>query len=126
MFCKFPYFEGRPHIPVVIENNSSRKRFLPLLDSGADFSVFYKADAIRLGLNWSEGKAIKLSNADETEFNAKEFNLKLNIEGQHLNARICFIDTLKIGTPLLGRQNIFDQFKILVNEKENYVQLESH
>ena len=126
MFCKFPYFKGRPHIPISIESKSGRKRFLPLLDSGADFSVFYKADAIRLGLNWSEGKEIRLLNADGSDFNAREFKLNLKIEDQALKAKICFIDTQKVGTPLLGRQNIFDEFKILLNERENTITFQSH
>lgn len=126
MFCRFPYFKERPHIPITIKSTLGRKRFLPLLDSGADFCVFYKIDALRLGLEWSKGRPLKLSNADGTDFSAREFVLDIGIEDHELKAKVCFIDSNRIGTPLLGRQNIFDQFKILINEKENFVEFQSH
>ncbi len=126
MFCRFPYFKERPHIPITIDSVVGRKRFLPLLDSGADFCVFYKTDAFRLGLDWREGKAMKLSNADGTDFSAREFILDLTVEDHVLKTRICFIDSNRIGTPLLGHLNIFEKFKILVNEKEKYVEFKSH
>ena len=70
MRYKFPYFEDRPHIPVALEAKGKRARFLPLLDSGADFSIFYKSDAYRLGLDWETGKDIVLNNADNSNFHA--------------------------------------------------------
>lgn len=126
MYCKFPYFKGRPHIPLTIESTHERKRFLPVLDSGADFSVFYKSDALRLGLNWEEGESIQLLNADETVFWAKQFLLTVNIEGHQIPTKISFVDSNKTGTPLLGRHNVFKQFKILINEKEEFVEFQSH
>lgn len=126
MYCKFPYFEGRPHIPIALENSGKRIRFLPLLDSGADFSIFYKSDALRLGLNWSEGRKVHLSNADGSGFLAYEFKLIIDIEGQKLPVKLCFIDCNESPMPLLGRSNIFDQFKILINERENLIEFQSH
>lgn len=77
MSYKFPYFEGRPHVPVALEYQGSKARFLPLLDTGADFSIFYKSDAVRIGLDWDKGKEVTLLNADGSEFNAKEFSLEV-------------------------------------------------
>lgn len=60
MHYEFPYFEGRPHIPIILHYKNNSVRFLPLLDTGADYSVFYKADAVRLGIDLNKGKEISL------------------------------------------------------------------
>lgn len=123
MSYKFPYFEDRPHIPITLVYKKTRRRFLPLLDSGADFSVFHKADAMRLGLNWKEGKAIELENADGTSFKAKEFKLQLEIERLKFKVSVCFVDKPGTTMPLLGRKDIFKHFKITINESQKEVTL---
>lgn len=123
MRCKFPYFENRPHIPIRIRFNDKKLRFLPLLDTGADYALFYKSDAIRLGLNWSKGKKIKLDNADGSPFHAKQFNLEIDIEGFTFEAQICFVENDRSAMPLLGRAGIFEHFKITIHEREKYVEL---
>ena len=125
MLCKLPYFEDRPHVPIVIKYKGKRTRFLPLLDSGADFSVFYKADAARIGLDWSKGKNVELTNADGSSFKAKQFDLILEIEGYSFRSKICFIDNKLSSMPLLGRTDVFDKFKITIFEKDKYVELKS-
>lgn len=125
MHYKFPYFEDRPHLPIALEYKGQRVRFLPLLDSGADFSVFYKSDALRLGLNWNEGKIVLLNNADGSPFEAREFLLQLSIEDTTFPAIICFIDNTKSHMPLLGRTDIFEKFIICIYEKERYIELTS-
>ena len=125
MHYKFPYFEDRPHIPVALEFGGKKARFLPLLDSGADFSIFYKSDAVRLGLKWNDGKKVELSNADGSTFKAREFNIKVGIENKNFKAKICFINNKKHSIPLLGRKDIFKHFKITINEKEKCVGLQT-
>lgn len=125
MRCKFPYFEDRPHIPLVLEYEGKRARFLPLLDTGADFSVFYKADALRLGLDWEKGIAMDLDNADGSPFRAKQFTLKIEIEGYAFNGKMCFVDSKKSAMPLLGRRDIFKHFDILIREEKGYVEFKS-
>ena len=123
MRCKFPYFEDRPHIPIVLEHENKRARFLPLLDSGADFSVFYRSDAYRLGLNWESGKDVTLNNADNSDFCAKQFDLLMDIEGMQFPVKICFIDNKHSSMPLLGRLGVFDRFVITIVEEKKFVEL---
>ncbi len=125
MQCKFPYFEQRPHIPLILEHQGKRIRVLPLLDTGADFSIFYKPDAIRLGLNWKRGKKIELANADGSSFKAKEFTLTVVIENYEFKARICFCDNNSFAMPLLGRRDIFNKFIITIDDREGYVRLQT-
>ncbi len=98
---------------------------MPLLDTGADFSIFNKSDAMRLGLNWKAGSSIKLCNADGTSFNAKSFKLNVEIEGYKFKAVICFVDNSKSSMPLLGRSEVFEKFRITILEKEKIVEFET-
>jgi len=122
MFYKFPYFEDRPHIPVAIESKGVRKRFLPLLDSGADFSVFAKSDAILLGLDWDQGKVIVLENADGTYFKGRTFKVKVVIQDVVIQTDLCFSEKSN-SMRLLGRKDLFKEFEILIDEKETVVKL---
>lgn len=121
MRCKFPYFEDRPHIPIKIVYKRKTTRFLPLLDSGADFSVFHKTDALRIGVDWEKGEVIELENADGSSFKARQFRLNLEIEGYKFKARICFVDSKKVSMPLLGRRDIFKHFTISIRDSEKMV-----
>lgn len=123
MQCKFPYFEDRPHIPITLEYKGKRAKFLPLLDTGADFCVFYKSDAIRLGLNWNFGKNIILNNADNSDFHAKQFELLMEIEEKRFPVKVNFIDNKPFSMPLLGRDGVFERFIITINEKNKFVEL---
>ena len=93
---EFPYFEDRPYVPIKIVYKGKPTRFLPLLDSGADFSVFHKTDALRIGLDWVAGENIELENADRSSFRAKQFLVNVEVEGYKLKARICFVDSKKV------------------------------
>ncbi len=123
---RFPYFEDRPHLPIALEFKGKRARFLPLLDSGADYSVFYESDAIRLGLNWEEGENTTFCNADGSFFEAKKFNLTIEIEGISFKADICFAKNTKSAMPLLGRRGIFEKLFITICEKEKYVEVRKY
>ena len=124
MHCKFPY--DRPHIPVTIEYNGNRVKFLPLLDSGADYSVFYKSDALRLGLDWNKGESIIFNNADGSTFTAKKFLLPIEIKGETFKTIICFVENKESYMPLLGRKDIFNHFYITLCEKEKYTELKNY
>ncbi|MBU0981873.1 retropepsin-like domain-containing protein [Patescibacteria group bacterium] len=126
MSYKFPYFEDRPHVPVAIEYKGERVRFIPLLDSGADHSVLSRSDAMRIGLDWTKGKTILLSNADDSNFRAKQFSLNVDIEGHKFRAKFCFADNKIASMPLLGRKDVFKEFKITIDERSKEVTLKSH
>lgn len=121
---RFPYYKGRPHIPLILEYGNRERRILPLLDSGADFSIFHRQTLEALGLEWLQGKKRMLDNADGSVFEAREFRLSVNSDGLRFPARICFADepTL-LALPLLGRMDIFDKFMITVCEHDQYVDM---
>lgn len=123
MQYKFPYFEDRPHIPIYLGAGEYKTRYLPLLDTGADFTTLCKHDAGVLGLDWDKGEEISLDNADGTEFKARMFTLPLEIEDLTFRSRICFIDTNTFSMPLLGRRDFFHHFIIAIDETSKMVEL---
>ncbi len=126
MQCKFPYFEDRPHVPVAIEFGSKRARFLPLFDTGADYSLFSYSDALRLGLNLNDGVVLNFSNADGSEFKASKFELTFDIEGFIFKAPVCFAQDERFTMPVLGRRGVFAHFLITLCESEKYLEVQTH
>jgi len=123
MRCTFPYFEDRPHIPIILHYRDQALRFLPLLDTGADFCVFSKFDAMRLGLDWKTGERAELSNADGSTFEAWKVYLPMSIEGYDMKVKVCFVDNPHCPMPLLGRTDVFKNFQITIDEKEKVVKM---
>ena len=122
----FPYYKGRAHIPLVLEYGDKRERFLPLLDSGADFALFHKQDALNLGLDWDAGTDRDFDSAYTTGLPVKEFVLSLDIEGTRFPARVCFAEIADLfHRPLLGRADVFNKFRITFSELEQLVKLEA-
>ena len=123
MSFSFPYFRGRPHVPITFEVGEIRKKFIPLLDSGADYSVFYRSDAIALGLDWKKGQPTSFQSANGSIFHARKFKLKLEIESVPFLADICFVENTKNQTRLLGRHGIFSTFDVLFQERKRRIML---
>jgi len=121
---RFSYYKGRPHLPVILEYGNRRERSLPLLDSGADFSIFHRGVLDSLGLDWNQGSIRSFDNADGSSFVVREFRLSLEIEGMRFPVRICFGDDLSLRErPLLGRADVFEKFQVTICEQEGYIEL---
>ncbi len=121
----FPYYQNRPHVPIVLEYGNRRQRALPLLDSGADYSLFHKQFALDLGLTWSEGEQRSFDTAYTTNLAVREFQLSLDLEGSRFPAPVCFAEIPDLfHRPLLGRAGIFDKFRITFSEQEQLVEIE--
>lgn len=124
---RYPYFQGRPHLPLILEYGNSQERFLPLLDSGADFSIFHRSALGILGLDWDHGAQRHYDNADGSSFLAREFVLSVEVGGIRFPARISFADDPSLRVrPLLGRTDIFEKFRIVFCEQEQYVELQPY
>jgi hypothetical protein len=121
---RFPYYKGRPHIPLVLEYGNRQERSLPLLDTGADFSIFHRSVSDSLGLDPAQGTLRQFNNADGSIFEVCEFRLSVEIAGARFPARICFADQSALAEfPLLGRLDIFEKFRVTVCEQDQYVEL---
>ncbi len=119
----YAYDKNRPYVPVILWHGDRKVRSLPLLDSGADLSIFHKADAIALGLDWNSGKEINAENPDGSLFRTREFQIELEVADVRFPARALFADSAS-DSRLLGRGDVFRHFRITIDEKALRVDFE--
>ncbi len=134
---KFPYFKlpnrdpkrkffAVPWIPVSIKASDSERRFLMLVDSGADTCILDKDVAKFLGINIYEGEQIKTGGIGEAA-NIYYFNdIYLNVGGEEIKTWCGFKDGYLMDgmiAGVLGRQGFFDHFKVCIDEKSKEVEL---
>lgn len=120
----YAYDKNRPYVPVILWNGYRKVRSSPLLDSGADLSIFHKADAIALGLDWTSGKETTAENPDGSLFRTREFRIELEVADVRFPARVLFADSASDGR-LLGRADVFQHFRITIDERALRVDFES-
>lgn len=92
-----------------------------LIDSGADYSMISKADALTLGidLNIMHGEEINVELADLHIMKTQKIQLLMTINGTELEVPVLIAD----GSVecLLGRKGIFEHFEVVFREKEQEV-----
>ena len=124
---KFPYlklphpdpkkkFLRFPWIPVSINARDSKKTFLMLVDSGADYCIFDKDVAEFLGIIIKQGQFEETTgisgSADIYYFD----NIWINVGGHQINTRTGFINGLLANGKIagvLGRQGFFEYLKFV-------------
>jgi hypothetical protein len=109
---------NRPKIPVFL--CSAKKEwhaFRVYVDSGADLSLFTRDDAELLGLNLKEGKFKPIIGIGRTLIPAYVHTVEMKIGDSSLKAETAFADSDEIPR-LLGRRDIFTNFKITFCEKD--------
>jgi predicted aspartyl protease len=112
-----------PIIPFIVKN---KEEFVPLnalVDSGATISLF----------NADVGRALKIDIEKGEKFYPTgiggkiltyihEVNLKI---GDHeIKTKVAFTDELAVRINLLGRENVFENFSVLFNDKLKKIVLE--
>jgi len=122
---KFPYlsFKGRllPIIPIRLKG----KEWISVdayVDSGASFSIFHAWIAEALGLRLEEGEKEYVIVGDGSQIPVYSHLIRIQLAGKEFEAKIGFSRRLGIGFNLLGRDSIFDRFKICFNDKEATVE----
>lgn len=118
----FTYQKGKPIITVPVQYRKNKAKHIHLLlDSGADYTILSRTDAIFLGVDYNT-----LSQKEET---AEAANMSLI---HHKKVRLYItIGTLTIQIPalvtkepvqsLLGRKGIFDRFDITFTKDQHIV-----
>lgn len=122
---KFPYleFEGKylPIAPIKIKG-SEWVEFKVFVDSGAGYSIFKASAAEILGLDIEKGEKdfVKIGGGSFIEvFN---FKLPVSIADKAFEAKIGFSRSLGIGFHIIGRHDIFENFKVCFDEVERHVE----
>lgn len=117
-----------PWIPVSIKANDAEKKFLMLVDSGADNCILDKDVAGFLGINIYDGECIKTGGIAE-EADIYYFNdIYINVGGEEIKTKCGFKDGYLMNgwiAGVLGRQGFFEHFKVCIDEKGKEIELKS-
>ncbi|MEZ4526308.1 MAG: retropepsin-like aspartic protease [Desulfobacterales bacterium] len=109
-----------PSIALGIFYDRKWARAEALVDTGATYSVFSSEVADTVGLKYQKGKKIPLINASGDKFYIYLNQVKVQIGKHVINAMLGFSDGL-CPYNLLGRKDIFENFKICFDEKNSQI-----
>lgn len=102
-------------------SNGKAKYFKFLIDSGADYTLISRSDALIIGIDYSElnSQEIEVEVANLTFIHAKKTTLIITIENQDLTIPVLIAK--EDVECLLGRKGIFDKFDVTFKEREQIV-----
>lgn len=122
---KFPYleFEGKylPMISIKIKG-MEWVEFKAFVDSGAGYSIFRASAAEILGLDMEKGSKEFVKIGDGSFIEVFTFKLPVSIIDNEFEAKIGFSHGLGIGFHIIGRQDVFERFKVCFDESEKTVE----
>jgi hypothetical protein len=108
---------SHPIIPVEIKSISGEwKIFYPLVDSGAIISVFNGSDCELLGYTLTDGEYFDIKGVLSGTTSSYIHQIPVKIKDIEIKLRIAFT-TGSIHKQLLGRMDVFDNFRILFQGK---------
>jgi len=124
----FPYKQNSkgdffPIIDIYIAYKKNLERTYALIDSGATISIFTQDIAQRLNLTINKGKETFLGGVGG-RIKGYIHEVKATIAHQILTIPIVFSYEYDVSFNLLGRQEVFRNFKITFDEKNYLVKLE--
>jgi len=134
---KFPYFKVPnqdlrkksilvPWIPVRVRAHDAEKKFLMLVDSGADNCILDRDVAEFLGINIDAGEHIVTGGIGEDADIYYFDGIYISVGGEEIKTRCGFKDGYLIGgliSGVLGRQGFFEHFKVCIDEKGKEIEL---
>ena len=123
----FPYKKdsAREFYPIVdlfADYKGKTAKIFALLDSGASISIFKPEVAESLGLDVEKGKTTYLGGVGG-RIKGYIHELQLDIAERLLKVPVVFSYEYTVSFNLLGRSGIFENFKILFDEKNLLVKL---
>ncbi len=113
-----------PIVPFIVKNNEELVPVNALVDSGATISLF----------NADVGRALKIDIEKGEKFYPVGISGKIltyihevtiKIGDCEIKTKVAFTDELAVKINLLGRENIFENFSILFNDKLKKIVLEN-
>ncbi|OGK12598.1 hypothetical protein A3C98_00690 [Candidatus Roizmanbacteria bacterium RIFCSPHIGHO2_02_FULL_37_15] len=123
----FPYyFNGSdyyPVIPLVFLTGGKRIRSQALVDSGATISIFNKEVADSLGVKIEKGDKTILGGVGGRIIGYVH-KLHIRVAGKEFICPIVFSSEYLVSFNLLGRMEFFKRFRIIFEEKKNFLKLE--
>jgi hypothetical protein len=91
------------------------------LDSGAFYTLMHAAHAVDCGLDFKKGRKSHAQVGDGSLIPVFLHRLPMQIGGKRFEATVGFSEKLGIRFNLLGRQDVFQHFKICFHERRKVV-----
>ena len=117
---RFPYlqFDDKylPIIPVKLKGVEGWVEFKAFVDSGAGYSIFMFDIAEVLGIHLERGEKEFVKIGDGSFIEVFTFKLRVMIDEKEFDAKIGFSRGLGVGFNIIGRQDIFNNFKVCFDE----------
>lgn len=124
----FPYQKNSvgdsfPVIDLFVSKDDRAVRVFALVDSGATVSVLREDVAEQLGLVIEDGKETYLGGIGG-RIKGYVHKLEVEVVGKKFLCPIVFSREYTVSFNLLGREAFFKRFRIIFEEKKNYLRLE--
>ena len=124
---EFPYTTqaGRsdPIIPVFIRCGAKGSWAWAYVDSGATLSVFREEEATALGIDLASGQPTEIRVGDGHAVAGRVHEIEIVIGEEVIRARVAFA-RLGVRFNLLGRQDVFGEFRITFDERQRVIGFE--
>ena len=114
----------QPVIPLGIKFPN---QWVPLdvyVDSGAEYSVIEAGIAESLGFDYRRGERIYLRVGDGSLIPVYLHHLEIQLGAVQLKCRVGFSEQLKVNYNVLGKADIFENFKICFSQKQRLITFE--
>lgn len=122
---RFPYFKFDdkflPIIPIKLKGKEWIE-FKAFVDTGAGYSIFTFDIAEVLGINAEEGKKEFVKIGDGSFIEVFTFKIPVEIAEKEFEAKIGFSRSLGVGFNIVGRQDVFEKFKVCFDDSERFVE----
>ena len=128
MSYRFPYLRrGDHYIPVADVDITARGKSLTikaLVDSGATFSIFREEIADFLDIRVEAGRRIYLEGIGGRILGYLH-RLPVQIAGKRFVGKVVFSREFRVSMNIMGRDNLFEPFRITFDEKTRGVEITS-
>lgn len=112
-----------PLVDIFVYRKNYAARIFTLVDSGATISIFREDVALQLDLKIEDGKEIYLGGVGG-RIKGYVHELEIEVAGKRFLCPIVFSYEYLVSFNLLGREAVFNQFRIIFEEKKNLLKLE--
>lgn len=115
----------QPIITIGVKLENDWQRVDLYVDSGAACSVINSRFAERYGFNYLAGDRVNLQVGDGGLIPVYLHDLEIQLGGERFTCPIGFSDCLGVSFNVLGKQGIFNRFKICFLESQGIISFES-
>ncbi|MBI2928775.1 MAG: hypothetical protein HYY24_24185 [Verrucomicrobia bacterium] len=91
------------------------------VDSGAFYTLFHAKFAVDFGLDYKQGRKVFVQVGDGALIPIYLHKLPLQIGPRRFKATVGFSDKLGVRFHLLGREDVFERFRICFHEKRRLI-----